>query len=149
MSEKRDFKERMQCLIEHMNRKTEAIDRRNEALQPQPQPFAPYANAAPAALNSTYPLPGARMQPTGPPRKKRKAQAHGDNQNPRFKRKYSVDFRDPVVQRAQTPDDNDHQTVLDTVQAKDVPENSTSSKMPQNNEAATALNETAASKKLA
>jgi hypothetical protein len=138
----------MSWLLEFVERKNEAIDRRNASLRPQRQHFAPYANAEPAAFNSTYLLPGARMQPTGPPRKKRKAQAHGDSQNPRFKRKCSVDFRDSVVQRAQTPDDDDDQTVLETVQAKDVPENSTSSKMPQNDEAATAVNETAASKKL-
>jgi hypothetical protein len=138
----------MNWLLEFVERKNEAIDRRNEALRPQRQHFAPYANAEPAAFNSTYLLPGARMQPTGPPREKRKAQAHGDSQNPRFKRKCSVDFRDSVVQKAQTPDDDDDQTVLETVQAKDVPENSTSSKMPQNDEATTAVNETAASKKL-
>jgi hypothetical protein len=138
----------MSWLLEFVERKNEAIDRRNEALQPQPRPLASYANAAPAAFNSTYPLPGARMQPTGPPRKKRKAQAHGDNQNPRFKRKYAINFRDSVIQKAQTPDCDDDQTVLEALQMNDVPENSTSSKIPQTDEAATAVNQTAAFKKL-
>jgi hypothetical protein len=139
--EKSDDKERMDPLSEFMDRKNEAIDRRNEALQPQPRPLASYANAAPAAFNSTYPLPGARMQPTGPPPRKRKAQAYGDSQNPRSKRRYAIDFRDSV---SQTSDGDDDQTVLETVQMNDVPENSTSSKRPRTDEAATAVNQTAA-----
>jgi anion-transporting ArsA/GET3 family ATPase len=156
MMEKSDLNERVDCIIEHMNRKDEA-QRRNELLQTQPQPFALYANAAPAAFNSTYPLSGARMQPTGPPPKKRKYQAFDNindqqpghaNGNARSKRKYAINSRDSVIQKAQTPDGDDDQTVLETVQAKDVPENSTSSKMPQTDEAATAVNQTAAFKKL-
>jgi hypothetical protein len=138
----------MNWLFDFVDRKNEAIDRRNQAPQPQPQLSGSYASAAPAALNPTYPLPGAQsMQPTGPPPRKRKHRASGDNQNARSKRRYRIDFRDSVLQRAQTPGGDD-QTVLETVQTNDVPENSTLSKMPQTDEAATAVKETAASKKL-
>jgi hypothetical protein len=146
----------MNWLCEFVARKNEAIDRRNQAPQPQPQLSGSYANAAPAAFSSTYLLPGTqRMQPTGPPPRKRKHWASGNDQqsghadgNARSKRRYRTDFRDSVLQRAQTPDGDDDQTVLETLQVNDVPENSTSSKMPQNDEAATAVNKTAASKKL-
>jgi hypothetical protein len=140
----------MDWLHEFVDRKNEAIDRRNQAPQLQPQPFGSYPNVAPTAFNPIYPLPGAqRMQLTGPPLKKRKHQASGDNQKARSKRRYQIDFRDSILQKAQTPDGDDDQTaVLETVQTNDVPENSTSSKMPQTDEAATAVNETAVFKKL-
>jgi hypothetical protein len=139
----------MNWLFDFVDRKNEAIDRRNQAPQPQPQLSGSYASAAPAAFNPTYPLPGAqRMQPTGPPPKKRKHQASGNNQGSRPKRRYRIDFRDSVLQRAQTPESDDAQTVFETVQVNDVPENSTSSKMPPIDEAATAVNETAVFKKL-
>jgi len=146
----------MNWLFDFVDRKNEAIDRRNQAPQPQPQLSGSYANAAPAAFSSTYLLPGAqRMQPTGPPPRKRKHWASGNDQqsghadgNARSKRRYRTDSRDSVLQRAQTPDGDDDQTVLETVQVNDVPKNSTSSRMPQNDEAATAVNETAAFKKL-
>ncbi|KAM0699966.1 hypothetical protein Q7P36_000177 [Cladosporium allicinum] len=115
-----DVKERIKCLTELMDRQNEAIDQRNDAAN-SAQPLGPSTNAATAV----WP-----MQPTGPPSKKRKAQASGDYQqsgyaegNAQSKRMYPANARGSASL------------------------SSTLSKMPQTEEAATATSLVAAGEK--
>jgi hypothetical protein len=128
MDEKDTVEERMKRLYELVGRKNEAIAHRNEGIAQRrnaaansAQPLGLYTNAATA---------GRSVQPTGHPPKKRKAQAAGDDQqsgyadgNAPSKRRYPANVRGSASL------------------------NSTLSKMPQTDEAATAINEVATSEK--
>lgn len=118
---------RMQCLFEFVDRKNEAIAQRNNDAAYSSQPLGSYSNAA----NPTEPLTGTqRMQPTGPPLRKRKHQDSAGNQQSRYavehaqsKRRYPANVRGSTSQ------------------------NRTSTKMPPNDEAATATNGVATGEK--
>jgi hypothetical protein len=80
----------MDCLVELTGLRNEAIAQRNDAAN-SAQPLRPSTNAATAVWS---------MQPTGPPPKKRKAQASGDYQqsgyaegNAQSKRRYPANAR--------------------------------------------------------
>jgi hypothetical protein len=90
MAETDDAIERIGCIIKLMDRQDEAITQRNDAAN-SAQPLGPSTNAA---------TPVWSMQPTGPPPKKRKAQASGDYQqsgyaegNAQSKRRYPANAR--------------------------------------------------------
>lgn len=92
IDEKGDVNGRLDCLFEFMDRKNEAIDQRRNERAHLAQRFRPHANntATAGAFNPTTPET-RRIQPTGPPPKKRKLRASGDGQqsgraNARFKR---------------------------------------------------------------
>jgi hypothetical protein len=120
MTETDDVKERIKCLTELMDRQNEAIDQRNDAAN-SAQPLGPSTNTATAAWS---------LHPTGPPPKKRKAQASSDYQqsgsaegNARSKRRYPANARGSASL------------------------SSTLSKMPQTEEAVTATSLVATSEK--
>lgn len=73
-----DSKERLDLVLEHMDRKDDAIAQRRNEMAHLAQPSRPYASntTTAGAFNST----SSTLQPTGPPSKKRKHRASRDGQ---------------------------------------------------------------------